>query len=159
MPARFKSSQHEREKFLRARLNDLVEHADKHGARRTIAHAGDLDGLIFGKQVAQGAAVFALDALRFGNRRAQTDGQIVAEVIAANGHGAGMTDHAAGIDDQLSRTAADIKQAAAELAFILREHGDSAEAKGSSAVSLTTTPARLTAVTTFCVAVIEVVTM
>ena len=68
-------------------------------------------------------AVFALDLLRFRDRRAQSDGQIVAEMIAADGHGPGVAHHAAGIDDQLRRAAADIEQAAAQFAFVLREHG------------------------------------
>src|SRR6202045_1756366 len=117
----FQIVEYERKKFLRARLNDLVEHAYKHGAWRAIPHAGDLYRLIFGKQVAQNAAVFALNSLRFGNRCSQTDGQIIAEVIAANSNGAGMTDHSARVNDQLSSTAADVEQAAAQLAFILRE--------------------------------------
>ena len=67
--------------------------------------------------------MLALDALGFGNRRAQADSQVIAEVIAADGHSGGMADNPAGIDDQLGRTAANIEQTAAQLAFVLREHG------------------------------------
>ena len=67
--------------------------------------------------------MLALDVLRFRNRRAQPHGQIVGEVIAADGHRPGVTNHAAGIDDQLRRAAADIQQAAAKFALVLRKHG------------------------------------
>ena len=60
----------------------------KIGARRTIAHAGDFDGAIFVEQGRGGAAVSALDPFGFGDWRAQADGQIVGEMIAANGHAA-----------------------------------------------------------------------
>ena len=37
----------QREQFLRARLDDVGEHARENGARRTIADAGDFDGAVF----------------------------------------------------------------------------------------------------------------
>ena len=70
-----------------------------------------------------GAAVLALDFFRFGNRRAQADGEVVGEVIAADGQGRGVAHHAAGEDDQFGGAAADIQQAAAQFALVLREHG------------------------------------
>ena len=65
----------------------------------------------------------ALDSFGFGNRRAQADGEIVGEVIAADGNGAGVAHHAAAVNDQLGGAAADVEQAAAEVALVLREAG------------------------------------
>src|SRR4029077_12134368 len=86
----------ERKQFQGARLDDVREHVSKNGARRTVAHAGNFDrAFFFLHESGSGAAVAALDALGFGNWRAKADGEIVCEVIAADSHGAGMTDHAA----------------------------------------------------------------
>ena len=79
--------------------------------------------LIFADQFAPDAAVLALDFFRFGNRRAQADGKVVGEMIAADGQGRGVAHHAAGEDDQFRGAAADIEQAAAQFALVLREDG------------------------------------
>ena len=42
-------------------------------------------------------------------------------MIAANGDGAGVADHAAAEDDQFGGAAADVQQAAAEVALVLRQ--------------------------------------
>src|ERR1700737_1501077 len=63
----------------------------------------------------------ALDALGFGNRCAQTNGEIVGEMIAADGYRTSVAHHAAAVDDDLGGTATDIEQAATEIALVLRE--------------------------------------
>ena len=111
----------QREQLLRPRLDNFVQHPRKHRARRTIPDAGDLDRVIFQNHVLAHAAVLTFDFLRLGNRRAQSHGKIVGEMIAADGDGRRMAQHPVAEDDQLRRAAADIEQAAAEFAFILRE--------------------------------------
>ncbi len=73
--------------------------------------------------IAQSTGVFALDALGFRNRRAQTDREIVGEMIAADGNRTRVANHAADEKDQVRAAAADIEQAAAEFALILSERG------------------------------------
>ncbi len=65
----------------------------------------------------------ALDFFCFGDRRAEADGKVVSEMVAANGNGASVTDHAAAVDDEFGGAAADIEEAAAEVALVLREAG------------------------------------
>ena len=147
----------QREQFLRARLDNFVQHARENGARRTVADAGDLDGAIFHDQILKHAAVLALDFFGLGNRRAQADGQIVGEMIAAHRNGRRMAHHAVAEDDQLRRAAADIEQAAAQFALILREAGFGRSQRLEHRVR-DSTPARFTAVTIFCVAEADAVT-
>ena len=56
----------------------------ENGARRAVAHARDFDGVSSPTLRSRSAAVLALDLFRFGNRRAQTHGQVVREMIAAD---------------------------------------------------------------------------
>src|SRR5271170_822770 len=104
-----------------ARLHDFREHAREHGARRTIADAGDFDGRVFREEFAQSAGMQAFDFFRFAARRAQADGEIVGEMIAAHWNRGGVADYAAGKGDHFGGAAADIQQTSAELAFVLRE--------------------------------------
>ena len=98
------------------------QHARKNRPRRTVAHARDFDRRNpRWHQFAENAGVFALDLLRFGNRSPQTDGKIVGEVIPADRNGRRVAHDAAGIRDQFRGAAADIEQAAAEFALVLRE--------------------------------------
>ena len=68
-------------------------------------------------------AVLALNFLRLGNRRAQPDRQVVRKMVAAHRNGGCMAQHAIAEDHHLRRSAADIQQAAAQFALILREAG------------------------------------
>src|SRR5277367_6197833 len=106
-----------------AGLDDFRKHAREHGARRTIADAGDFYGRVFREEFAQSAGMQAFDFFRFAARRAQADGEIVGEMIAAHWNRGGVTDYATGEGDHFRGAAADIEQAGAELAFILREAG------------------------------------
>ncbi len=80
-------------------------------------------GRVFGQQGAESAGVLALDFFGFRNRRAQADGEIVGEMIAAHRDGRGVAHHSAGEGDQFGGAAADIEQAGAEFALVLREAG------------------------------------
>jgi len=113
----------EREKLSGARFEDVGEHASKNRARGAITHACDFNGSVLVKERAGSAAVPALDPLGFRDRRTQTDGKIVGEVIAADGDVAGVVHNYAAVNDAFRSTAADIEQAAAKLAFVLRECG------------------------------------
>src|SRR6266404_5360273 len=68
-------------------------------------------------------AVAALQSFGFRDGCAQADGQVIRKVIAANRNSAAMTHHAAAKDEQFRGAAADVQQAAAEIAFVLRERG------------------------------------
>src|SRR5207302_7400074 len=68
-----------------------------------------------------GAAVTALDALRLRNRGAQADGNIVREMVAANRDRARVANHAAAVDDDFRRAAANVEEATAHIAFVLRK--------------------------------------
>src|SRR5882757_9262534 len=56
--------------FLRARFDNFREHPRENRPRRPVANAGDLDRRILVQKCSCGAAVMALDALGFRNRRA-----------------------------------------------------------------------------------------
>src|SRR5437879_6736379 len=62
-------------------------------------------------------------AVGFRDGCAQADGQVIRKVIAANRNSAAMAHHAAAKDEQFRGAAADVQQAAAEIAFVLRETG------------------------------------
>src|SRR5207245_1084616 len=72
---------------------------------------------------ASGATVAALESFRLRNGRAQTDGEIVSEVIAANRNGDAMANHAPAKDEQFRSAATDVQEAAAEIAFVLGKTG------------------------------------
>src|SRR5262249_15370168 len=63
----------EGKQLIRARLEDVGEHARENCARRAVANAGDFNGAVFLKHRGCGAAMMTLDALGFRNRRAQAD--------------------------------------------------------------------------------------
>src|SRR5258708_6508245 len=109
------------EQFHCTRLDDVRQHVRKDRARRAVAHAGNLDRTVFLHECGCGAAIAALDSFGFGDRGAQTDGQIIREVIAANRNGAGVPYHASAENNQFRGAAADVQQAAAEIALVLRE--------------------------------------
>src|SRR5580704_10720419 len=111
----------QRQQFRSARFNDVGEHARKHRARRPVAHAGNFDGGIFVQQRSGRAAMTMLDAFGFWNRRAQTNRKIVGEMIATHRNRAGVANHTAAVDDEFGGAAADVEQAAAHVAFILRQ--------------------------------------
>jgi hypothetical protein len=67
--------------------------------------------------------VAALDFFCFGDGRAEADGKIICEMVAADGNGTSVANYAAAIDDEFGGATADIEQAAAEVALVLREAG------------------------------------
>src|SRR5713226_3827185 len=89
----------EREQFHGAGLDDVRQHVRENGAWRTVADAGNLDRTIFLHESGGGAAVAALDSFRFGDGRAQTDGEIIREVVAADRDCAGVANNAAAEDN------------------------------------------------------------
>ena len=113
----------ERQKFLRARFDNVREHARKNRTRGAIADAGDFNGAVLAQKIGRGAPVMTLDLLGFGDGRAQANRQVVGEMIAANGHCAGVAHDTAAVDDQLGGATANIEQAAAQVAFILGQAG------------------------------------
>src|SRR5580693_8539977 len=108
---------------MRARLDDFGEHARKYSARRTVADAGDFDGRVFRQKFAQRAGVQALDFFGFAAGSAQADGEIVGEMIAAYRNCGGEANDSAGEGDHFRGAAADVEQAGAEFALVLREAG------------------------------------
>ena len=90
-------------------------------ARRAVAHAGDLDRAVFFHERGSGTAVAALEPLCFGNRSAQADGEVIREVVAADGNRAGVPHNASAVNDQFRGAAADVQQAAAHVPFVLSQ--------------------------------------
>ena len=67
--------------------------------------------------------MLALDLLRFRNGRAQAYGQVVREMISADGNRGSVAYHAATVHHQLGGAAANIEQAAAQFALVLGQAG------------------------------------
>ncbi len=65
----------------------------------------------------------AFDFFGFVDGRAQADGKIVGEMVAADRNGRSVARDAAGKGDEFGGAAADIEQAGAEFAFVLGEAG------------------------------------
>ena len=76
---------------------------------------------VVAKQCRRRTAMMTLDAFCFRNWCAQTDCQIVSEMIAANGHSASVANYASAVDDEPGCAAADVEHAAAQIALILGE--------------------------------------
>src|SRR5262249_19100126 len=73
----------EREDLLDARLDDLREHLSRELPRLAAADGRHVDRLLGGHQRGERAAVALLQRLRVRHRCAQSDGDVVADVIAA----------------------------------------------------------------------------
>src|SRR6266568_2042976 len=111
----------EREQFHGARFDDVREHVRENLARRAVANAGDFERAIVFEECRSRPAMAALDAFGFGNRRAQAHRKIVREMVTANGNDADVANHAGAIGEHFGRAAADVEQAAAEVALVLGE--------------------------------------
>ena len=83
---------------------------------------GHLHRLVLVDHRRQRAAAAALDLLRVGDRRAQADGDVVGEVIAADRDHAGVPEAAALEDREVGRAAADVHERDAELLLVVRQH-------------------------------------
>src|SRR5690242_13610104 len=113
----------EREQFHGARFDDVREHVRENLARRAVADAGDFQSAIVFEECGGRPAVAALDAFGFRNRRAQAHREIVGEMVAANRHDANVANHARAVGEHFGGAAADVEQAAAKVALVLREAG------------------------------------
>ena len=113
----------QRQKFLRAGLNDFAEHPRKDGSPRTVADACNFDGHVLAEECRSRAAVMLLDSFGFRNGRAETDSKVVGEMIAPHTYCARVADHAAAVNDKLGGATSDIEQAAAQVALVLQETG------------------------------------
>src|SRR5947207_8478576 len=111
----------QREQFHGARFDDVREHVRENLARRAVADAGDFQRAIVFEECGGRPAVAALDAFGFRNRRTQAHRKIVGEMVAANGHDANVANHAGAISEHFGSAAADVEQAAAKVALVLRE--------------------------------------
>src|SRR5215472_1281586 len=111
----------EREQFHSARLNNICQHVGKDLARRAVANAGDFERAIILQERRGGPAVVALNALGFGNRRAQAHCKIVGEMIAANRNDPDVANNSGAASDDFGGTPANVEQAAAKVSLILRQ--------------------------------------
>src|SRR5487761_221165 len=109
------------QKFVGARLDNFAQISREHGSRRPVANAANFDGRIRAHDFAPCAGVLALRALGFGNRRAQSDGKIVREMVAADGDRRGVPHDASGKNNQLRSATANVEQTTTKLALVLRE--------------------------------------
>ena len=110
------------EDLFGARLQDLRQDAARHQARLAPADARHFHRLVLVDHRRQRAAAAALDLLRVGNRRAQADGDVVREVIAADGDHPGVPQAAALEDREVGRAAADVDDRDAEILLVLGQH-------------------------------------
>src|SRR5581483_1592196 len=111
------------EQLAGARLQHLAQQALRHQPRRTITHRGHFNLVGFRDARHHGATEHALDLFRVNERRAQPDGHIAGEVVAADGNHRRVHHHAVVADDHVGRTCANIGQANAQLALIGAQHG------------------------------------
>ena len=138
------------EDLFGARLQDLRQDPPRHQARLAAADAGHLDGLVLVHHRRERAAALALHLLRVGDRRAQPDGDVAGEVIAADGDDAGVPQVPR---SKIARSAVPppMSTSATPSSFSSGVSTASAAASCSITVSTTCTPARLTHATMFCV--------
>ena len=113
---------HLMEDLLGARLKDLRQHAPRHQPRLAAADAGHFHRLVLVDDRRQRASALALELLGVGNRRAQADGDVVGEVIAADADDAGVPEAAALEDREVGRAAADVDERHAQLFLVRRQH-------------------------------------
>src|SRR5580700_8710438 len=112
---------HEHQEFLNAGFDDVRQHPGENRSRRAVAHARDFNRKIFFYQIAKRAGMLALEPLGFWHRRAKANGQIVRHMVSAHGDRRGVPHDSTSENNHVGGTTAHIKQAGAELAFVLRE--------------------------------------
>src|SRR5215467_2125612 len=113
----------QREKFHSARLNNIGEHMGKDLARRAVADAGDFECAIVFEEGRGRPAVAALDAFSLWNGCAQAHCKIVGEMVATDWNHADMANDPGAVGEHFGCAAADVEQAAAEVALVLGEAG------------------------------------
>src|SRR5712664_3503450 len=111
-------ARHEAEDLLDARLDDLRQHLARELARLAPAHRGHVHRLLRGHQRGERAAVVLLERLGGGERRAQADRDVVADVIAAERQDRGVPDGAVAQQGQVGGAAADVDDEDAELLLV-----------------------------------------
>ena len=79
-------------------------------------------GLVLADQGRQAAAVLLLDLLRLGHGGPQADGDVVGQVVAAQGEHRGVLDGPVGEDGDVGGAAADVHQADAQFLLVGGEH-------------------------------------
>src|SRR2546430_10682828 len=106
---------HQAKQFHGARFDNVGEHVRKNLARRAVADAGNFNRGVVSNESGGSPAVAALDALGFGNGRAQAHRKIVGEMVTANRNDADVANHAAAASNDFCRTATNVEQAATEV--------------------------------------------
>src|SRR5208283_5408463 len=99
------------EELAGARLEDFADQPLPDHTRLKAGHALQLDFAQLRHRGDDGVAVMALDPLGFLRRDVQADGEVVGEVITANGNNGAVRDGAFEEDDQLRGACADVDQA------------------------------------------------
>src|SRR4051812_10316827 len=94
--------------FGGARLQYLRQESLRHQPRYFVPYSGDLDLVAFRHHGHYGAAKAALQLFSLRKRRAQTNGKIVREVLAADGDHSAMRDRSLEQDEQFCGTRADV---------------------------------------------------
>src|SRR5512139_1247975 len=111
------------ENLLGPRLEDFGQDPPGHHAGPPASHAGDLDRLVIVDHGRERTPVLALDLLRLGHRRPQTDGDVVGEMVPAHAHDGRVPQAAALEDGQIGGAAADVHQRHPELLLVGGEDG------------------------------------
>src|SRR5207245_49573 len=141
-------ARHQGEDLLDARLDDLREELPRQLPRLAAADGRHVDRLLRRYQRGQRAAVALLDALGIRGRRAQPDRDVVGDVVTPSG----STTVCQTAPSRISATSVvppPMSITTTPSSFSSSNSTASAEARGSSTMSWTARPARLTERTTF----------
>ena len=112
----------EDEQLLVTRLDDLAQDLAGEPARRPIAHARHLDGLVGRRELRERAGVPDLDLLGVLGRRAQRHRDVVGDVVPGDRDDRGMPDGAVAEDREVGGAAADVDEADPQLPFVVEQH-------------------------------------
>ena len=101
----------QRKQFFVARLDDFRERLTRKPTRRAISDARHFDGFVRVRELRQRASKLHLDLFGVMRRRAQTDGDVVRNLIACNRNDGGMSNRPTREHRHVRRAAADIDDA------------------------------------------------
>ncbi len=116
-------SRDEGEDLLDARLDDLGKDLAGQLARLAPAHRGHGDDLVFAHERGQRAPEALLELLGFSRRRAETDRDVVRDVVAAQRQDARVPDGAVAVERGVGRAPAEIDQQDAQLLLLVGDDG------------------------------------
>ena len=113
----------QQEQFLNPRLDHIGERGSRELARRAFANARGVDHFAFWRKMDECAAKFLFQFFSSLRGRAQSNGDIVGDLVTRNRQNGSMSNCTISEHGDVRRPAANIHQANAELFFILIKNG------------------------------------